>query len=92
MQCFKLAMEERCALGIILKNDSVWCEAKQNIDAILGQKISPVCHSLLHHEKCTRTPDADHYTYIKKKRTVKVLQTILTKDVEAFCETYLNGR
>ena len=71
MQCFKLAMEERCALGIILKNDSVWCEGYRISMQFWARRYLLFALSL-HHEKCTRTPDADHYTYIKKKRTVKV--------------------
>ena len=59
-------------MGIILKNDSIWCEAKQNIDAILGQKCPPVCHHVAHHQERTTNSDPEHYTNIARKRTIKI--------------------
>jgi Ran GTPase-activating protein (RanGAP) involved in mRNA processing and transport len=73
VQCFKIAMEERCRCGIVAKKDSLWCEAKSHIKQLLGGVSPPLCHRLSHHQECKRSSQPGHYTYLPKKRTVNVL-------------------
>ena len=74
IECLKLAMEERCKLGIHIKTDLVWNKAIETIhqivkDAGLGSS-PPVCHRVSHHQICRQQFSTDHYAYVPRKKTV----------------------
>ena len=82
IQCFKLAMEERCRFGIVAKKDPVWCEAKTQIEILLGDKSPPLCHRPSHHEEYQSSLHDGHYTHVPQKRAVKIFTNDAKKSLK----------